>query len=169
MSWAELSLWARVEGLTRDAVTEALWTHRSLVKLWTARRTLHLLPAAELKVWLPCRPPRDCARSPAGSCTRAVPPRPGSSGAGGWVIGMARREPRIDPSHVRRVYRQQGWVSPVILVNGDRQALGQGCRQLAITSHGRKGSPHAFSRRRRLCPNSSLPLMRTQPCLSSSK
>jgi hypothetical protein len=52
MSSAELSLWARVEDLPRDAVGEALWTHRSLVKLWAARRTLHLLPAAELSVWL---------------------------------------------------------------------------------------------------------------------
>jgi Winged helix DNA-binding domain len=52
MSSAELSLWARVEGLPRGAVGEALWTHRSLVKLWAARRTLHLLPAAELPGWL---------------------------------------------------------------------------------------------------------------------
>ena len=35
-----------------------------------------------------------------------------------WVIGVARHEPMIDAQHVARVYRQQGWVSPVILVNG---------------------------------------------------
>jgi hypothetical protein len=52
MSAAELSLWARVEGLTRDAVREALWTDRSLVKLWAARGTLYLVPAAELGTWL---------------------------------------------------------------------------------------------------------------------
>ncbi|MEO3808399.1 winged helix DNA-binding domain-containing protein [Sphaerisporangium sp. B11E5] len=52
MSSAELSLWARVENLPRDAVGEALWTHRSLVKLWATRRTLHLLPATELGAWL---------------------------------------------------------------------------------------------------------------------
>jgi winged helix DNA-binding protein len=52
MSSAELSLWARIDGLPRDAVHEALWTHRSLVKLWAARRTLHLLPAADLGAWL---------------------------------------------------------------------------------------------------------------------
>jgi hypothetical protein len=33
MSSAELTLWARVEGLEREAVTEALWEERSLVKL----------------------------------------------------------------------------------------------------------------------------------------
>src|SRR5262245_20895253 len=52
MSSAELSLGARVEGLPREAVQEALWTTRSLVKLWAMRGTLHLLPAAELGTWL---------------------------------------------------------------------------------------------------------------------
>jgi hypothetical protein len=52
MSSAELTLWARVEGLERDAVKEALWDDRTLVKLWGMRGTLHLLPAAELGMWL---------------------------------------------------------------------------------------------------------------------
>jgi hypothetical protein len=52
MSSAELSLWARVEGLEPDAVSSALWEERSLVKLWAMRGTLHLLPAGELKTWL---------------------------------------------------------------------------------------------------------------------
>src|SRR5262249_55413440 len=43
MSCAELSLWARVDGFDRDAVRQALWVHRSLVKLWAARGTLYLL------------------------------------------------------------------------------------------------------------------------------
>jgi hypothetical protein len=52
MSSAELTLWARVEDLDRDAVREALWAERTLVKLWAMRGTLHLLPAAELDTWL---------------------------------------------------------------------------------------------------------------------
>jgi uncharacterized protein YcaQ len=52
MSSAELTLWARVEGLEREAIAEALWEERSLVKLWAMRGTLHLLPAAELDTWL---------------------------------------------------------------------------------------------------------------------
>jgi uncharacterized protein YcaQ len=52
MSSAELSLWARVEGLDRDALADALWKERSLVKLWAMRGTLHVLPAAELGLWL---------------------------------------------------------------------------------------------------------------------
>jgi hypothetical protein len=51
MSSAELTLWARVEGLEPDAVRHALWEERSLVKTWAMRGTLHLLPAAELPLW----------------------------------------------------------------------------------------------------------------------
>jgi uncharacterized protein YcaQ len=52
MSCAELTLHARVDGLEREAVANALWEDRSLVKLWAMRGTLHLLPAAELDTWL---------------------------------------------------------------------------------------------------------------------
>src|SRR5262245_25611986 len=52
MSSAELTLWARVEGLRRDALQDELWTRRTLVKLWAMRGTLHLLPAGELGAWL---------------------------------------------------------------------------------------------------------------------
>ena len=52
MSSAELSLWARTDGLERAAVQAALWEQRTLVKLWAMRGTLHLLPAAELGLWL---------------------------------------------------------------------------------------------------------------------
>lgn len=51
MSSAELSLWARVEGLEPDAVERALWQERTLVKTWAMRGTLHLLPAAEYPLW----------------------------------------------------------------------------------------------------------------------
>jgi hypothetical protein len=52
MSSAELTLWARVEDLDPDAVQKALWEERSLVKTWAMRGTLHLLPAAELPIWV---------------------------------------------------------------------------------------------------------------------
>jgi hypothetical protein len=51
-SSAEFSLWARTDALQRDAVDEALWTNRTLVKLWAMRGTLYLLPSAELGLWL---------------------------------------------------------------------------------------------------------------------
>jgi Winged helix DNA-binding domain len=52
MSSAELTLWARVDGLEPEAVASALWEERSLVKTWAMRGTLHLLPAAELGLWI---------------------------------------------------------------------------------------------------------------------
>lgn len=48
MSAAMLALNARVDGLTRDDVRDALWTHRALVKTWAMRGTLHLVAADEL-------------------------------------------------------------------------------------------------------------------------
>lgn len=51
MSSAELTLWARVEGLERQAVQRSLWEDRTLVKTWAMRGTLHLLPADELPTW----------------------------------------------------------------------------------------------------------------------
>src|ERR687894_666795 len=52
MSAAELTLWARVEDLEPGMVGEALWEHRSLVKTWAMRGTLHLLPSDELPTWV---------------------------------------------------------------------------------------------------------------------
>ena len=51
LSSAELTLWARVEGLDPQTVHIALWQERILVKTWAMRGTLHLLPARELTLW----------------------------------------------------------------------------------------------------------------------
>jgi hypothetical protein len=48
MSSAELSLRARVRGLRRDDVRDALWQDRTLVKTWAMRGTLHLVAASEV-------------------------------------------------------------------------------------------------------------------------
>ena len=55
MSAAELSLSARIRGLTQEHVNKALWEERSLVKTWTLRGTLHIHPADELGLWLAAR------------------------------------------------------------------------------------------------------------------
>jgi Winged helix DNA-binding domain len=47
-SSAELTLWARVDGLAPGWVADALWEERSLVKTWAMRGTLQLLRADEL-------------------------------------------------------------------------------------------------------------------------
>ena len=51
-SSAELTLWARLDGLAPGAVDHALWEARTLVKTWAMRGTLHLLPADELGLWV---------------------------------------------------------------------------------------------------------------------
>ncbi len=55
MSAAELALWARVDGLTREDVQSALWDERTLVRTWAMRGTLHLLPARELPLYAAAR------------------------------------------------------------------------------------------------------------------
>ena len=48
-----------------------------------------------------------------------------------WVVGTARYLPaQLDPALKARVFRPQGWISPVILVNG---------RMLGVWKHERKG------------------------------
>ncbi len=58
-SAAELSLVARLEDTGREAVGEALWQRRTLVKTWAMRGTLHLLPADELPLWAAALSTRD--------------------------------------------------------------------------------------------------------------
>ncbi len=45
---AELAIHARVDGLSREDVRDALWVRRTLVKTWAMRGTLHLVAADEL-------------------------------------------------------------------------------------------------------------------------
>jgi hypothetical protein len=55
MSAAELSLWARVEGLKPADVQNSLWRDRSLIKTWAMRGTLHLLEAGEFPLYVAAR------------------------------------------------------------------------------------------------------------------
>jgi hypothetical protein len=48
----DLALWARIDGLERDAVADALRRQRTLVKMWAMRATPHVLPAADLGTWI---------------------------------------------------------------------------------------------------------------------
>ncbi len=51
-SSAELTLWARVDGLGPGVVADALWSDRTLARTWAMRGTLHLLAADELALWV---------------------------------------------------------------------------------------------------------------------
>jgi hypothetical protein len=48
---AELALSARVRDLVERDVREALWSARSLVRAWTVRGTIHIVPADDLPLW----------------------------------------------------------------------------------------------------------------------
>lgn len=52
MSAAELSVAIRLVGSTGTDVKDALWTHKSLVKTYGPRGTVHLLPARDLPMWI---------------------------------------------------------------------------------------------------------------------
>jgi len=55
LSYAGLAIWARVEGIAMQDVQDVLWKHRSLVKTWCMRGTLHLISASDLPVYAAAR------------------------------------------------------------------------------------------------------------------
>jgi hypothetical protein len=65
MSAAELAVAVRADGVTPGDVRAALWERRDLVKAWCMRGTLHLLPAAELPLYVSALRARDNFLSPA--------------------------------------------------------------------------------------------------------
>jgi len=54
-SYAALAIWARVNDITIDDFHAALWKHRSLVKTWCMRGTLHLLAATDMPTYIAAR------------------------------------------------------------------------------------------------------------------
>jgi len=55
MSAAELSIAARVDGLSPQDVQSALWRERTLVKTWVMRQTLHLIPTTDFPIYIAAR------------------------------------------------------------------------------------------------------------------
>jgi Winged helix DNA-binding domain len=51
-SSAELQVWARVKGATPADVRDALWDHRTLVRTWLMRGTLHILTSQDLPLYV---------------------------------------------------------------------------------------------------------------------
>ena len=52
ISAAELALSARVAGVTHESVRDALWVQKTLVRAWTVRGTIHVIPAEDLPLWM---------------------------------------------------------------------------------------------------------------------
>jgi Winged helix DNA-binding domain len=65
MSLAELQLNARLDGLRRDDIRDALWSKRSLVKTWAMRGTLHLIASGDLPALVAAAPTRRVATTDA--------------------------------------------------------------------------------------------------------
>jgi hypothetical protein len=65
MSLAALQLNARIDGLRPDDIRDALWTHRSLVKTWAMRGTLHLIASDDLPAFVAAAPTRRVATTAA--------------------------------------------------------------------------------------------------------
>jgi len=51
-SAAELALSARVAGVTQESVREALSVKKTLVRAWTVRGTIHVIPAEDFPLWM---------------------------------------------------------------------------------------------------------------------
>lgn len=121
-----------------DAALDA----RTLVKTWAARGTLHLLPAAEYWTWVAVdvegRPGHlraerlDAVRSPSpGPAVHLLP------AFDPYVVGSLRQldEVVVGPNKAR-VSRPQGWISPVLVVDGRIAGIWTGDRRgdtLSIT------------------------------------
>jgi DNA glycosylase AlkZ-like len=52
LSAAELAVSARVSGVTRETLKEALWIEKTLVRAWTVRGTIHVVPADDFPIWV---------------------------------------------------------------------------------------------------------------------
>src|SRR2546426_2131422 len=52
LSAAQISLWARIRGLSVDDVENALWRDRTLVKSWCIRGALHIIPSKDFAVFV---------------------------------------------------------------------------------------------------------------------
>lgn len=52
LSAAQLSIWARVRGVTIQDLDAAIWKERTLVRAWGMRRTMFLLPSDDLAVFV---------------------------------------------------------------------------------------------------------------------
>lgn len=75
MSSAELTAWARLDGMGKTAVAKQLWDKRTLIKSWTFRGTLHLMPADEYDLWVGALRTYDHYRKPAWAKYFGVTPK----------------------------------------------------------------------------------------------
>ena len=106
MSAARMALWARVNELARADIDSALNESRTLVKTSCMRQTLHLLPADDFSIYITA-----LKRSRVEGLRRIMS-----------KVGVTEKDANqlneavLDTLSL--VYRNQGWISPVVLLNG---------------------------------------------------
>ncbi len=93
------------------------WTRMTLAdanRVWSRiERELVPVTVDGTTAWLHRESVPEIDREPSGErCVRLLPY------FDSYLLGHDRRDHLVDPSRLRRIYRPQGWVSPVLLVDG---------------------------------------------------
>lgn len=133
MSAAEMALWVRRPGLTRKEIHAALFQERMLVKTSLMRQTLHLIPAADFSLYMSALK-RSHQEAVLGVMARFGIKREDETALAeselgervvrllqsfdAFLLGHAEKGHLVDGAVYKRVYRNQGWISPVLLVEG---------------------------------------------------
>ena len=120
--------WARVEDLDRRAVQQTLWEDRTLVKTWAMRGTLHLLPAAELRMWHAVLGKNGHAT---GECEDFLTGFVTADGAVWGRHGDPSTEFSPDPRMVEGAFDHTGYISTSVHWCGARQGMARRrCRSM---------------------------------------
>ena len=112
MSAAELSLWTRRRKTTRDEVKAALWKKRELVKTTSMRGTLHLLPARDFPMYIARKDLGELATSTLDRSPTLLP------AFDTFLLAHSTKDHLVEKRFYKRVYRNQGWLSPVVVASG---------------------------------------------------
>lgn len=121
---SRLSIRARAEGLDVEAVKRACNDERSVVRTWTMRGTLHVVPAEDAGWMVALLGPRHAAayrqrRLQLGlddaTCARALTAIEGSLAPG---EPLTRSDLALDPTFSRHIHAGGGWIHPAVVVDG---------------------------------------------------
>ncbi len=114
MSAAQLALRARVRRLTPDDIERALWKDRTLVKTWFVRGSVHLIPSADLGIFLGALQPRE-ARMLSWLHSQGLPPREAQAIVDAILAqlrgGPLTRQELADRVGKRLGAKARGWVA----------------------------------------------------------
>ncbi len=96
MAAAQLAIRVRVRGVTLRDVEQALWKDRSVARVWCMRGTVHLVPSAELAVFVRGSSTRQLGRVAAWMARSGAPPGSDLRLVEAAVAAMDRPRSRIE-------------------------------------------------------------------------